>query len=757
MAPITKPMALDESFNTTETNPRSIADVLVGIEGALSQGMGRQANEVAYDNTTSGLSADDVQEAVDELAAEKVDKVTGKGLSTNDYTTAEKEKLAGIEAGAQVNPTIDSALSDSSTNAVQNKVVKGALDGKADNADVAGTQTVSGNPLTLTDAAPINAESLVVELDPKQDLHGQSAPYVGGAGKNKLPMTVEGIKAGNTSGTWTGNVYNRNGVDFTILTDSDGNVTGIKVNGTASANSAIDLGSINGLGTCVLNGCPATGSESTYYLGTQRGVRDFGSGASVPSNENHIAYIFVESGYNAQNLLFYPMIRLSTETDPTFAPYSNICPITGYDECEVDDVGKNLVEEILDECFINSNGAIISGQSDFSMCIAKTIKGMTYVITTNDPNGFVGNFFYDKPVVGSVSYDGTRIVANNKIFTAPIDGYVAFRTSIDYATPQCEIGSQPTTYEPYNSSNATIQFGQTVYGGKVDFLTGVVTVDKWFDTFDGSSDEQWAEYPSYNGFNIEVSDMVVGSYMDGISNRFATLQNHGFGIRFGASNNRIYVEGITTNISGVSDLASWKTWLSNNPLQVCYPLATHQTIQLTPQELQLLKGTNNITTNGTTINLDYIPNNSIGDAVKASEEYTDRAVKKGIEKHLEMPYLRILDNNVDTPINNYRIYFHMIASAYTLVNMAEMLQHRFIFVEVIRNPSGTSSDELLHSVLIDPRTIDGFAYSMKVGGSDTIVIDTKLANNKFSMYLQTTGSYDDGDPTDYYVTIRMVD
>lgn len=33
----------------------------------------------------------------------KVDKVTGKGLSTNDFTTTEKNKLSGIEAGAQVN------------------------------------------------------------------------------------------------------------------------------------------------------------------------------------------------------------------------------------------------------------------------------------------------------------------------------------------------------------------------------------------------------------------------------------------------------------------------------------------------------------------------------------------------------------------------------------------------------------------------------------------------------------------------------
>lgn len=37
---------------------------------------------------------------------DKVDKVTGKGLSTNDYTTDEKNKLSGIQDGAQVNPQI---------------------------------------------------------------------------------------------------------------------------------------------------------------------------------------------------------------------------------------------------------------------------------------------------------------------------------------------------------------------------------------------------------------------------------------------------------------------------------------------------------------------------------------------------------------------------------------------------------------------------------------------------------------------------
>jgi hypothetical protein len=43
---------------------------------------------------------------LDTVLGEKVDKITGKGLSTEDYTTAEKTKLTGIATGAQVNRTI---------------------------------------------------------------------------------------------------------------------------------------------------------------------------------------------------------------------------------------------------------------------------------------------------------------------------------------------------------------------------------------------------------------------------------------------------------------------------------------------------------------------------------------------------------------------------------------------------------------------------------------------------------------------------
>lgn len=48
----------------------------------------------------------------------KVDKEDGKGLSSNDFTTAEKEKLAGLNS-----VTVDSSLSSTSANPVENKAI----------------------------------------------------------------------------------------------------------------------------------------------------------------------------------------------------------------------------------------------------------------------------------------------------------------------------------------------------------------------------------------------------------------------------------------------------------------------------------------------------------------------------------------------------------------------------------------------------------------------------------------------------------
>lgn len=61
----------------------------------LQKGTTVEQLKMAYDEAKAYA----VEVTYTELA-KKVDKVTGKGLSTNDYTTDEKNKLSGIASGA---------------------------------------------------------------------------------------------------------------------------------------------------------------------------------------------------------------------------------------------------------------------------------------------------------------------------------------------------------------------------------------------------------------------------------------------------------------------------------------------------------------------------------------------------------------------------------------------------------------------------------------------------------------------------------
>ena len=83
-------------------------DTVIIVDSALSS---TSTNTVQ--NKVVNTKFDEVQASIDS----KVNAIDGKGLSTNDYTTEEKEKLSGIEEGAEVNVqsnwTTTSTTSDS--------------------------------------------------------------------------------------------------------------------------------------------------------------------------------------------------------------------------------------------------------------------------------------------------------------------------------------------------------------------------------------------------------------------------------------------------------------------------------------------------------------------------------------------------------------------------------------------------------------------------------------------------------------------
>lgn len=104
------------------------------------------------DETGTTILADEVKTYVGNTA---VAKEAGKGLSTNDYTTTEKNKLAGIATGAN-KTTVDSTMSSTSTNPVQNKIVNSALSTKAPLA----SPTLTGTPKAPTAAKGTNTTQI---------------------------------------------------------------------------------------------------------------------------------------------------------------------------------------------------------------------------------------------------------------------------------------------------------------------------------------------------------------------------------------------------------------------------------------------------------------------------------------------------------------------------------------------------------------------------------------------------------------------
>lgn len=109
-------------------------------------------------HNTSAIAHQDIRDTISSLTSlvtNKVDKEDGKVLSSNDYTAAEKTKLAGIAAGA-TKVAVDSSLSSTSTNPVQNKIINAALEKKATTAT---TDTLQSSINTLNTKVTTTATS----------------------------------------------------------------------------------------------------------------------------------------------------------------------------------------------------------------------------------------------------------------------------------------------------------------------------------------------------------------------------------------------------------------------------------------------------------------------------------------------------------------------------------------------------------------------------------------------------------------------
>ena len=134
-----------------------LASEITRAKGAESANATAIANEV---ERATGVE-ETLNSNITQLQTQKVDKVEGKGLSTNDYTTPEKNKLAAIEAEA--NKYVLPAATASALGGVK----------IGSNITLANGGTISITKANVTSALGVDPTTKYVTLDTAQTITGQ--------------------------------------------------------------------------------------------------------------------------------------------------------------------------------------------------------------------------------------------------------------------------------------------------------------------------------------------------------------------------------------------------------------------------------------------------------------------------------------------------------------------------------------------------------------------------------------------------------
>jgi hypothetical protein len=163
----------------------------------------------------------------------------------------------------------------------------------------------------------------------------------------------------------------------------------------------------------------------------------------------------------------------------------------------------------------------------------------------------------------------------------------------DYAATQIEVGTIATAYEPYSGVTIPITFPSsagTVYGGSLDVTTGLLTVDR------ALVDLGTLNYDEYGGSNTVTQyyttalDVLAKNYSRIVSDVFVYSANLApWTCRMATPPGKTYLR---TPKDQYSSPANFKTAMSG--VQLVYELATPQTYQLTPVEIEMLLGDNNV-------------------------------------------------------------------------------------------------------------------------------------------------------------------
>ena len=494
--------------------------------------------------------------------------------------------------------------------------------------------SASGPIVTFTgDGSPLR--SLRLAIDPVQDLHGYEYPWPAGGGKNLVNyLACVGVGVRDDSDS----------VNASVTVSSDV----ITMTGYASYQSGGQI--FKGIGSPSITGAftvsadvKCTTSSVAFGVGAYEGggTSDVAANYSVTANTwTHISRTFTHKTYSKIGIFLQPKLGTDTlevknlqlelgSSATAFAPYSNLCPISGWDEANLWRTGKNLlpntpgrdssgtltysVDPTTKKLVINGTASSTSytGGGITKANARYKLKAGTYMLSVDQfPTNTAASYLNFEMFTS----DGVR--TQKVIYGNSATKYVKFTITSDvvcdwwmaiavgtYDNLQCgiqlELSSTPTPYTPYTGTSYPITIPTppgTVYGGYISVSedgSAELVVDR--EEVDLGTLE-WSSWGTVEGlYGAEISDMKAPTTAeerktDILCSMYPVAASATMNNNFTDKSCARYQQNVFVRDTSYATAAALTTALDG--VSFVYPLATPLHYPLSDITVQTLAGTN---------------------------------------------------------------------------------------------------------------------------------------------------------------------
>lgn len=276
----------------------------------------------------------------------------------------------------------------------------------------------------------------------------------------------------------------------------------------------------------------------------------------------------------------------------------NVRNLVSFDECNIGRTGVNIWDEEVEEGYIYNGRNYASTSYKRTKDFVPVKAGETYRFIGFTTGGQINCFDEHKQYLRAFGMNNTFLYEMPERTC-----YIKFYNPNASFDSNCSINypSSDTSYHSGKSNKYyTLSFGQSIYVGTIDFSTGVLTANRILVTLTGDSSESYALSASNRRINYSISDILLNSGVDDtvdgyLCNRFEQITpNQSYRTNMGFAVNTTNSVIFFNDGSGEMTVEGWRTWLASNNIQLVVMLASPLEIQLTPTEISLLQGTNNL-------------------------------------------------------------------------------------------------------------------------------------------------------------------